>query len=102
MAALAAPLDAPERSTPDAGRARRYANLFFFETPVPSPGVEEHVLGLARITVGHLDELAPGRNEGVDRICDGILHDGDFLTPVGVTFPEPATEVPLALAVGAR
>lgn len=102
VAALDAALDAPERFTPDAERARRYANLFFFETPVPSPGVEEHVLGLARITVGHLDELAPGRNEGVDRICDGILHDGDFLTPVGVTFPEPATEVPLALAVGAR
>ena len=102
VAALDAALDAPERFTPDAERARRYANLFFFETPVPSPGVEEHVLGLARITVGHLDELAPGRDEAVDRICDGILHGGDFLAPVAVAFPEPAGEVPVALAAGAR
>ena len=31
--------------------AARYAYLFFFRNPVASPGVEEHVLGLARLTI---------------------------------------------------
>ncbi|MFQ5557282.1 MAG: hypothetical protein ACE5GB_07225, partial [Acidimicrobiales bacterium] len=57
----------------------RYANLFFFEAPIGSPGVEEHLPGLARITVEHLDALSPGRDADVDRICDGILHGCDFL-----------------------
>ena len=63
---------------PDVELARRYAHLFFFKTPVTSPGVEEHILGLARITIDDLEELAPGRNDDLDRICDGILRGGDF------------------------
>src|SRR5205814_736201 len=77
-AKLDAVLDRPEDFAPDQHLARRYANLFFFKAPVDSPGVEEHVLGLARITVRDLEELAPGANEAVDRICDGLLHGGDF------------------------
>ncbi len=69
----------PGAERPNPELARRYAYLFFFRDPVPTPGVEEHVLGLARITVDDLDELAPGANPGVDRICDGILGSGDFL-----------------------
>lgn len=84
-AALDRALADPEAVRPDPARVRRYANLFFFEAPVGSPGVEEHVPGLARITVEHLDELEPGRDEAVDRICDGILHGGDFLAPVDAT-----------------
>lgn len=80
--ALDAALAEPERFAPDTEAVRRYANLFFFEAPVGSPGVEEHVPGLARITVERLADLAPGENPSMDRICDGILHGGDFLDPV--------------------
>ena len=51
----------------------RYAHLFFFGAPVASPGVEEHVLGLARLTIDDLAGLAPGANPAVDRICDLVL-----------------------------
>lgn len=79
-------LDDPEAVRPDVEAARRYAHLFFFTAPVPSPGVDEHVPGLARITVGDLAELAPGADAAVDRICDGILEGGDFLA---ATAPVP-------------
>ena len=63
---------------PNRELARQYAHLFFFEAPIDSPGVEEHVPGLARLTVDDLAMLAPGANLAVDRICDGIIGDGDF------------------------
>ena len=63
------------RHAPDSDLARRYAHLFFFETPVAGPGVEEHVPGLAR---HHRRRPAPtwrpAPTTAVDRICDGILH----------------------------
>jgi hypothetical protein len=74
-------LEDPATFTPDIERVRRYAHLFFFKSPLASPGVEEHVPGLARITVRDLDELAPGRNESLDRLCSSILYGGDFLAP---------------------
>jgi hypothetical protein len=77
-AALDKALADPSLVAPDVERARRYAYLFFFRAPVRSPGVEEHVPGLARITVEDLAELAPGADADVDRICDGILGGGDF------------------------
>jgi len=69
----------PSAYEPDVELVRRYAYLFFFRSVLDSPGVVEHVPGLARITVRDLDELAPGRSDSVDRICDGILGVGDFL-----------------------
>ncbi|HEX7132743.1 MAG TPA: hypothetical protein VF228_09215 [Iamia sp.] len=81
VAALDAALDDPDAVAPDPGLTRRYAYLFFFRAPIASPGVEEHVLGLARITVDDLDQLAPGADPAVDRICAGILGTGDFSPP---------------------
>ena len=72
-AALDRALADPSAFAPDRDRARRYAYLFFFRAPVPFPAVVEHVPGLARITVDDLDQLAPGRDSGVDRICAEIL-----------------------------
>jgi hypothetical protein len=69
----------PAAYVPDVELVRRYAYLFFFRSALDSPGVIEHVPGLARITVRDLYELAPGRNDSLDRICDGILGIGDFL-----------------------
>jgi hypothetical protein len=66
-------LDVPSDFTPDVELVRRYAHLFFFRSAFESPGVEEHVPGLARIKIHDLEELAPGRDESLDRICDGIL-----------------------------
>lgn len=66
-------LDNPTAAVSDVERARRYAHLFFFRAPVEAPGVKEHVPGLARLTVGSLSDLSPGRNAAVDRICDEIL-----------------------------
>ena len=66
-------LDDPEGGRPDRTLARRYAHFFWFEAPVPSPGVEEHVPGLARLVVRSLHDLGPGRHPGADRICDLVL-----------------------------
>ena len=72
-AALDKGLADPSALAPDREAARRYAHTFFFRAPVASPGVEEHVLGLARITVDDVSELEPGRSADLDRICDLIL-----------------------------
>lgn len=79
VAALDRVLEDPVAHRPDPVLTRRYAYLFFFRDPVQSLGVEEHVLGLVRITVAQLDDLAPGRNRDLDRVCDGILGKRDFL-----------------------
>jgi hypothetical protein len=81
-------LDEPSAFTPDIELVRRYAHLFFFRSAFDSPGVEEHVPGLARITIRDLEELAPGRNESLDRICDGILGRRAFV-PHPVMTPMP-------------
>jgi hypothetical protein len=79
QAALDSVLADPAPFAPDPELVRRYAYLFFFRTPVDSPGVEEHILGLARITVRDVDELKPGVDPSLDRICDGILHGASFM-----------------------
>jgi len=71
-------LDDPARFAPDTERVRRYGYLFFFRVPVRSPGVEEHVLGLARLTTDRLDDLRPEVDADLDRLCDGILSGGEF------------------------
>lgn len=74
-AALDKGLGDPAALAPNQELARRYAYTFFFRAPVASPGVEEHVLGLARLTIDELTELEPGRSPDLDRICDVILSD---------------------------
>jgi len=63
----------PAAYAPDVEQVARYAYLFFFRNPVASPGVEEHVLGLARLTIDDLQDLAPGANAAVDEICALVL-----------------------------
>ncbi len=56
----------------------RYAHLLFFRFPVACPGAEEHVLGLARLTVHDAASLRPGADASLDRICTGILESTEF------------------------
>jgi hypothetical protein len=65
-------------------RARRYAYHFFFRRMIPLASVAP-TTGLAawrvnyRIDVHDLDDLRPGRDPGLDVICDGILHGSPFV-----------------------
>jgi len=76
-ATVTAALDAPASHAPNQDLARRYAHLFFFEAPVRSPGVQEHVQGLVRVTADRLADLRPGADPDIDRICDVILDGHD-------------------------
>jgi glycosyltransferase involved in cell wall biosynthesis len=71
----------PAAAAPAVDAARRYAHFFFFRAPIPAPGVVEPLPGLARITVRSLAQLAPGADPILDRICEGILGGGSFVTP---------------------
>lgn len=72
-ATLDAILDDPSAAAPNPEAARRYAHFFFFRAPISAPGVTEPIPGLARVTVDDLDQLRPGVNPALDRICDGLL-----------------------------
>jgi len=65
-------------------RARRYAYHFFFRRMIPLNTITA-TTGLAaarllnyRLNVAHIDELRPGRDPGLDVICDGILKSTPF------------------------
>lgn len=63
-------------------RARKYAFHFFFRRMIPvtqvvPTGGEPQF----RVGVERLGELMPGRSPGLDIICDGIMHGGEFVYP---------------------
>ena len=66
-------LSDPREEVVDVELARRYANLFFFDAPVPSPPVSEPLPGLARLGTTDPEHLKPGAHRGLDRICARIL-----------------------------
>lgn len=63
-------------------RARRYAYHFFFrrmiplEFMIPAEGFPPY-----RIQIKGVDDLRPGRDVGLDIICEGILNGSDFIYP---------------------
>lgn len=61
-------------------RARKYAFHFFFRRMIPVRFLEA-AKGWPpfRIASGALSALAPGHDEGLDVICDGILHGREFV-----------------------
>lgn len=80
-------------------RARRYAYHYFFRRMIPLPFVHQ---GSNRtlsfdVELDDLDELRPGREAGLDVICDGILSVEPFVYPaeeieaatIGQGEPEP-------------
>jgi hypothetical protein len=70
--------------TETVARARRYAYHFFFRRMIPVRTIVPNT-GLAarqakyRIDVKSLDDLRPGRDEGLDVICSGILAGSPFV-----------------------
>ncbi len=82
VAALDRVLEDPGSLPSDRDLARRYAHFFFFRAPVPSPGVVEPIKGLARLSIDDPQDLRPGGNAALDRICDAILDRSSFI-PVG-------------------
>ena len=78
-------LPGPGRLAPETiARARKYAYHFFFRRMIPVAAVAP-TTGLAarqapfRIDVSSLDQLEPGRDPGLDVICDGILRGTPFV-----------------------
>lgn len=59
-------------------RARRYAFHYFFRRMIPlsslEPGSDD-----VRLTVRSLDDLRPGKDPGLDVICNGILYGEPFV-----------------------
>lgn len=63
-------------------RAKKYAYHFFFRRMIPL-GVVKPTAGKSwapyAVDVSSLDQLEPGRDAGLDTICDGILHGDEFI-----------------------
>lgn len=62
-------------------RARKYAYHFFFRRMIPLSFMEPHPEGLYRLEIQGIDQLLPGREPGLDVICDGILQGTEFIYP---------------------
>jgi len=69
---------APEQVT----RARKYAYHFFFRRMVPVPCiVPTGAVPPYRVALDRLDDLLPGKQPGLDVLCDGILTGSPFVYP---------------------
>jgi hypothetical protein len=67
-------------------RARRYAYHFFFRRMIPVKSIAPASGVIARqvkyrVGVTSIEELRPGRDPGLDVICDGILQGSPFIYP---------------------
>jgi hypothetical protein len=48
---------------------------------IPLSFMEPHPEGLYRLEIQGIDQLLPGREPGLDVICDGILQGTEFIYP---------------------
>ena len=63
-------------------RARRYAFHFFFRRMIPLRCLSERKdWPILRLNVRNLKNLLPGKDKGLDIICDGILRGKPFIYP---------------------
>jgi len=62
-------------------RARKYAYHFFFRRMIPLSFMQPDIGGLYRLEIQSIHQLMPGREPGLDVICDGILQGNDFIYP---------------------
>ena len=63
-------------------RAQKYAFHFFFRRMVPIACVKE-VQGWPpyKVTLNNFNEIKPGKDVGLDVICEGILKGKEFIYP---------------------
>lgn len=66
-------------------RARRYAHLFFNRFHLRFPWIVDHPRSARTLTFSELEALAPGRDEVLDRICEGILEARPFVELPGAS-----------------
>ncbi|MBI5055292.1 MAG: capsule biosynthesis protein [Nitrospirae bacterium] len=63
-------------------RARKYAFHFFFRRFVPVDFMEPCSSGVPyEIKIDSLEDLLPGRDKGLDVLCEGILKGSEFIYP---------------------
>jgi len=63
-------------------RARKYAYHFFFRRMIPLDFMQpQRGWPPYRVAVTGLDDLAPGRSQGLDLICEGIFEERSFVYP---------------------
>lgn len=71
-------------------RARKYAFHFFFRRMIPlsffQPATHSTSLTPYQLQIESLDHLLPGREPGLDVICDGILSGTEFIYPAEQIF----------------
>lgn len=72
-------------------RARKYAFHFFFRRMIPLSFMEPVPGGLYRLKLDSIDQLLPGRELGLDVICDGILAGTQFIYPAERVSGQPET-----------
>jgi len=76
-------LPLPDRMPPEqVTRARKYAYHFFFRRMIPLPFMRPTgAWPPYEVAIESLDDLLPGRQPGLDVICDGILEGKPFVYP---------------------
>jgi hypothetical protein len=76
-------LPLPDRMPDDqVTRARKYAYHFFFRRMVPVPCITPtRAVPPFRVSLDRLDDLLPGKQPGLDILCDGILSGNPFIYP---------------------
>ena len=64
-------------------RARKYAYHFFFRRMIPLSFMRESNVGSPfRLELDSIEQLLPGRDPGLDVICDGIMNGKEFIYPI--------------------
>ena len=63
-------------------RARKYAYHFFFRRMIPLSFMRESKVGSPfRLELESIEQLLPGRDLGLDVICNGIMNGNEFIYP---------------------
>jgi hypothetical protein len=72
-------------------RARKYAYHFFFRRMIPWGFMEPTgTRPPFRVALGSVAELGPGRDPGLDLVCEGVLNRSAFVYPAERTGAEEA------------